>query len=152
MEVEIVIDQKYQNPKIVVYANNMSKEVVKLLNIITNSTINSINGFIENKLCILNLEDIYSIYSENGKVYAKTNDNTYNLKHRIYELEESLKNKGFIRISNSEIVNLRLVKNLDFDFINTIRLNFVNDDYSYVSRRYIKKIKDYLKKGDFIWE
>lgn len=150
MEVEIVIDQKYQNPKIVVYANNMSKEVVKLLNIITNSTINSINGFIENKLCILNLEDIYSIYSENGKVYAKTNDNTYNLKHRIYELEESLKNKGFIRISNSEIVNLRLVKNLDFDFINTIRLNFVNDDYSYVSRRYIKKIKDYLKKGDFI--
>ena len=152
MKVEIVIDQKYQNPKIVVYANDMSKEVANLLDIITNSTINSINGYIENKLCILKLEDIYSIYSENGKVYAKTNDNIYNLKHRIYELEESLRNKGFIRISNSEIVNFKLVKNLDFDFINTIRLNFINDDYSYVSSRYIKKIKDYLKKGEFIWE
>ena len=84
------------------------------------------------------------LYSENGKVYAKTSKNSYLLKFRLYQLEEML-DKNFIRISNSEIINIKKVKNLDFAMIGTIKINFINGTYTYASRRFIKKIKDYLK-------
>lgn len=87
---------------------------------------------------------IFLIYSENGKIFAKTDDNIYQLKYRLYQLE-ALLDKNFIRISNSEIINIQKVKNLDFSMLGTIRINFINGTYTFASRRFIKKIKEYLK-------
>ena len=145
MDVEVIVDSKYSNPKVVIYTNNISKDVSNLINQIKTSSLTSLNGFLGDTVCIIDLQDIYLIYSENGKVYAKTTDKIYNIKYRLYELENMLSNQNFIRISNSEIINLKKVKNLDFSFLGTIKINFINGTYTYASRRFIKKIKDYLK-------
>lgn len=144
MNVEIIVDSKYSEPKVVIYTDNVSKDISNLINQLKDSNLSSLHGFLDNKLYILDLKDIYLFYSENGKVYAKTNDNNYNVKYKLYELENLLTNRNFIRISNSEIINLKKVKNLDFSFLGTIKINFINDMYTYASRRFIKKIKDYL--------
>ena len=144
MDVEIVVDSKYSEPKVVIYTDNVSNDISNLVNQIKNSNMFSLHGFLNDKLYILNLQDIYLFYSENGKVYAKTSDNNYNVKYKLYELENMLTNKDFIRISNSEIINLKKVKNLDFAFLGTIKINFLNGTYTYASRRFIKKIKEYL--------
>ena len=68
-----------------------------------------------------------------------------NIKRKLYELEENFKNTSFVRISNSEIVNFNKVKSLDVQGSLSIMLNFKSGEYTYVSRRYIKKIKDFLK-------
>ena len=73
---------------------------------------------------------------ENGEIFET--------KKRIYEFEENLSDK-FIRISNSEIVNFDKVQSLDFKIFGTIILNFYTEHKTYVSRRYVKKIKEYLK-------
>lgn len=143
MEVEVIIEPKYSKPKVIIYTNNISKEVSDLLNQFQNSSLSTLNGYLENKVCLLNIEDIFIIYSENGKVYAKTTDAVYTLKYRLYEIEKQL-DKNFIRISNSEIINLKKVKNLDLSILGTIKINFLNDSYAYSSRRFIKKIKEYL--------
>lgn len=143
MEVEVIIEPKYSKPKVIIYTNNISKEVSDLLNQFKNSSLSTLNGYLENKVCLLNIEDIFIIYSENGKVYAKTTDAVYTLKYRLYEIEKQL-DKNFIRISNSEIINLKKVKNLDLSILGTIKINFLNDSYAYSSRRFIKKIKEYL--------
>ena len=59
---------------------------------------------------------------------------------RLYELEERLDNR-FVRISNSEIVNLKKVKSLDLSFVGTICMELSNGEVSYVSRRYVSKMK-----------
>ena len=144
MKVEVVVDSNCSEPKVVIYTSEISKDVSVLLNKIENSDLTIIKGFLDDKVCILNLQDIYLFYSENGKVYAKTSENSYNVKYRLYELEDMLSNKNFIRISNSEIINFKKVKNLDFAFLGTIKINFLNGTYTYASRRFIKKIKEYL--------
>ena len=144
MDVEIVVDSKYSEPKVVIYTDNVSKDISNLVNQIRDSDLSSLHGFLDDKLYILDLKDIYLFYSENGKVYAKTSDKSYNVKYKLYELENLLTNRNFIRISNSEIINLKKVKNLDFAFLGTIKINFINDTYTYASRRFIRKIKDYL--------
>ena len=144
MDIEVIIDNKYSNPKVTIYTDKMSDEISSVINIIKNENNSKLYGFLDNELYFINFEDVFLLYSENGKVYAKTSKNSYLLKFRLYQLEEML-DKNFIRISNSEIINIKKVKNLDFAMIGTIKINFINGTYTYASRRFIKKIKDYLK-------
>ena len=51
---------------------------------------------------------------------------------------------GFVRISNSEIVNSGHIDRLDMSLTGTIKMCMENGDETYVSRRYVSKIKDEL--------
>ena len=147
MKVEVILDNSFVEPDIKIYTNTISDEVSYLLDIIQNKGKSQIHGFLEEKLYFIDINDIFLIYSENGMVYAKTSDKSYLIKYRLYQLEDFL-NKDFLRISNSEIINMRKVKSLDFALLGTIKINFINDTYTYSSRRFIKKIKDYLKEDE----
>ena len=50
----------------------------------------------------------------------------------------------FVRISHSEIVNLRRVKRLDLSLSGTICMELSNGTTAFVSRRYVAKIKEIL--------
>lgn len=66
------------------------------------------------------------------------------LRMRLYELEACLNEKEFVRISNSEIINLKKVKNFDISLGGVIRVKFIDGTTTYVSRRYVAKIKNVL--------
>ena len=66
----------------------------------------------------------------------------YDLRERLYELEGRLDRHVFVRISHSEIVNLKKVTALDLSLTGTIRMTLAGDTVCYVSRRYVKKIKE----------
>lgn len=59
-------------------------------------------------------------------------------------MEERLNSNYFIRISNSEIINLKKVKNFDLSFTGTICVELMNGTTTYVSRRYVSKMKTIL--------
>lgn len=144
MNIDVIIDDKYNNSKIVIYTDKMSDEISHIIDMLKSENNSQLYGFIQDKLYFLDSQNIFLIYSENGKIFAKTEDNIYQLKYRLYQLEELL-DKNFIRISNSEIINIQKVKSLDFSMLGTIRINFINGTYTFASRRFIKKIKEYLK-------
>ena len=137
MKIEFDINEKYQENKIIICTNKITEDVKKLIEKIRDEENIKLYGYKdENK--------IESIYSEDKKVFARTESNEiFEIKKRIYELENILSEK-FVRISNSEIVNFSKVQSLDFKIIGTIVLKFYTDRYTYVSRRYVKKIKEYL--------
>lgn len=103
-----------------------------------------LNGYIDEKVYLLKIKDIYSIYSENKKVYASTKDKIYRVNHRLYELEEILNEDKFIRISNSAIINIYKIENLEATINGMITINFKNGEKEYISRRYLKKVKNIL--------
>ena len=90
------------------------------------------------------INDIYSIYAENKKVYARTKDKKYIVNHRLYELEEILDGNKFVRISNSAIINIYKIENLEASINGMITINFKNGEKEYISRRYLKKVKKIL--------
>lgn len=145
MEVEINIDPNYYPPKICIYSNELSDELSATVEILKKNSSFFINGFKGNELYLLKLEEIETFYTENKRVYAKRNEVSYEIRERLYELEKLLDQKNFVRISNSEIVNFKKVEKLDFKLTGTIILYFISGNITYVSRRYIKKIKEYLE-------
>ena len=75
---------------------------------------------------------------------ARTPEAVYTVRERLYELERRLAAKRFVRISHSEIVNLKRVTALDLSLTGTIRMTLTGGVTVYVSRRYVKKIKEVL--------
>lgn len=94
---------------------------------------------------ILTCESIIRIYTENQKIYAATANGICRVQQRLFELEELLDGRWFIRISNSEIVNLRKIKRLDTSVTGTILMYLQADIKTFVSRRYVSKIKKVLE-------
>lgn len=145
MDIDLRIDKLYKDTKIIICTSEMNKEISELISKISSLDLIHIKGFKQDKMYILEQNLIESVYTENSKVFARCNNEVYELKNRLYELENILNPKNFVRISHSEIINIHKVSNIDFKILGTILFNFKSGNKSYVSRRYIKKIKEFLE-------
>ena len=107
-------------------------------------TANKLLGYKDGTIVPLDTNIIVRIFSENQKTYCETKKETLIIKLPLYKIEDLLSSSNFIRISQSEIINFNEVENLNMTYSGTILILFKSGNKSYVSRRYIKKIKDYL--------
>ena len=144
MEIEIKVDKNINEPKIIIQTDKITKEITDIYDKLNGEINKKIKAYKNDKMYLLNEKDIESIYAEDGKVYARYNSEKHLLKSRLYEIENVIDKKIFIRISHSEIINIEKVKNIDFKITGTILFNFYDGNTAYVSRRYIKKIKEFL--------
>lgn len=91
----------------------------------------------------IELNQIYYFFTENKAVYVKTDDNTFKIKERLYEIEAFVPSP-FVRISRFEIVNLHFVKRFEYTFGGKIVLHLKNGITLYTTRTYTKDIKNIL--------
>lgn len=144
MLIEVKIDPDCQHPKIVIITDAMSEEVTQLITQLQKSLPLVVTGFRDEIATILQPEQIYRFYSAHQKVYAVTNTGEYVVRKRLYELEEQLDATLFVRISNSDIINIRQIEQFDLSITGTICVRMKNKESTYVSRRYVSKIKQLL--------
>ena len=144
MQIEIQIDENCKEPKIILITDKMNDEINEVVKRLSEARPNMIAGFKNDMAEVLDPAGIYRIFAANGKVFAETNHGEFVLRSRLYEAEERLDGKVFVRISNSEIINLKKVKNFDLSFAGTICVTLSNGMVTYVSRRYVAKIKQLL--------
>lgn len=144
MEIEIKIDSSCKEPKIIVLTDVLTEEVKEILKKLSEDPIRMIAGFRNESLTLLEQASIIRIYTYSGKVAAVTEAGEYTLRLRLYELDERLDQGCFVRISNSEIINLKKVKGFDLSLSGTICVTLSNGTVTYVSRRYVTKIKRVL--------
>lgn len=142
MDVEIKIDDSYSVPKIIILTASITERVNEIVKMLDPPQV--ISGIREGNVKILERTDIIRIYSESGKTVAVTDEGEYTVRKRLYELEEMLSGCSFARISNSEIINLKKVDCFDLNFIGTICVRLSDGISTYVSRRYVSKIKQIL--------
>lgn len=146
MKIELKLDKTIDETKVVIYAkesNDDLRDLISKLQLLEKNT--KLIGYLEDKIYILDKDDIETFYAENNNVYARVKNQSYKIKQKLYELEEQLKGTSFIRISHSEIANFNKVKNLEVQGSRLIILKFQSNQITYVSRRYVSKIKQYLK-------
>ena len=144
MQIEIRIDPEAKEPKIVLITAQMTDEVSRLIKRLSCEELNMLAGFREDTVEILEQDKIVRLFASSGKVYAVTEKGDYLVRLRLYELEERLDKRSFVRISNSEIINLRKVTSFDLSFTGTIGISLSNGETAYVSRRYVAKLKQVL--------
>lgn len=144
MQVEVKIDSSRKETSVVIITPSMTEEVNAIVKMLSDHGPKIITGYKEEKLEILEPDNIIRLYASSGRVFAVTHKGEYTLRLRLYELEERLDPNQFVRISNSEIINLKKVKHFDLNFTGTICAKLSDGTASYVSRRYVPKIKQIL--------
>lgn len=144
MKIEIKIEKDCAEPKVIVVTDKVTEEVNDILKKLSEKPSEMLAGFNGDKATVLEPDSIYRIYASGGKVYAETQSETFVLRMRLYEAEERLAWRAFARISNGEMVNLKKIKRLDLSFTGTICISLTNKTVTYVSRRYVSKIKQTL--------
>ena len=144
MKVELRLEPKEQEVTVVVRAPALTPEVETLLERLKGHQ--QLVGFAPDGTAVpLEIRDILRFYGEDKGVLAQTAEGVYDLRERLYELEARLDRHTFVRISHSEIVNLRKVTALDLSLTGTIKMTLAEGVVCYVSRRYVKKIKEALE-------
>lgn len=146
MEVEIRIDPERQEPKLVIYTAQDSPELQALARQLEQISLGPVQVWEDERSFFLQQGEFLRFYTEGKGVCAQTADKTYTVRLRLYELEERLDPLRFVRISNSEIVNLEAVTAIDLSYTGTICMTLKGSVSSFVSRRYVKKIKEVLSQ------
>lgn len=144
MQIEIKLDPSCTEPKVTVTAAAMDETVRQIVDRLQEAPPQVLTGLREGKWQVLAPEDLIRLYAATGKVYAVTAQGEYSLRLRLYELEERLDPRRFVRISHSEIVNLDKVRCFDLNLAGTICVALADGSVAYVSRRYVAKIKKIL--------
>ena len=145
MQVEIKLDDSCTEPKIVIYTASMSEDVQTIVHTLTDSPLQFLFGKQGEKIHLLIQDNLFRVYAVGGIVFAVTDNGDYTLRQRLYELESRLPPSQFVRISNSEIINLRKVDHFDLNFAGTICVKLSDGSTTYVSRRYVSKLKKRLE-------
>ena len=144
MKIEVKVDAACEETTVVICTNKVNDEIQQLVRKLSQDAPQVIVGFLEDEAVILTQEEILRVFAEGGKVFAETKSARFVLRLRLYELEERLDAKRFVRISNAEIINLAMVRGFDLSFAGTICVRMKNDAVTFVSRRYVSKIKQVL--------
>lgn len=114
MKIEFDINEKYQENKIIICTNKITEDVKKLIEKIRDEENIKLYGYKDEKIFILEENKIESIYSEDKKVFARTESN------EIFEIKKkNLWIRKYIKwkiCKNIKFRNSKLFKSSKFRF------------------------------------
>lgn len=148
IDIDVIIDSNYIEPNVIIKTKERTTlvdNIVLAVENIAEKHIERIPSYDGNELTLISQRDIIRAYSQMHKVIIETDDNSYLVKDTLISLEEKLDSERYIRISRSEIINLYKVDFFDFSVRGAIGIQFNNGTKTWVSRRYLKSIREFLK-------
>lgn len=142
------ISEKFKDIVINVNAPELTEGLQRIINNLINmsSIKEEVVATNNNEIFLLKTKDILYFYSDEKSNYAKAINNTYKVKEKLYELEESLPKKKFIRISNSCIINIEKTKSFDVGKIGSLIAKMADNTNQEVSKRRIKDVMKFLNE------
>ncbi len=147
MKISLYIHEKYKEQEIVICGPENNAKLQEVYQIVSDAVNEQFTLYNEGEALNVPCASIIRFYAEGQKVKAQTVKGIYAVRYRLYELEELLEGQSFVRISNSEIVNAGKIRRLDTSIAGTIHMYLDGEIETYVSRRYVSRIKQVLGMG-----
>ncbi len=107
----------------------------------------SVSGISDGKSVVLSLSDILYFEAVDEKVFAYTETDVADVRGRLYEYEERLSSKGFVRISKSVLVHLSKVRSITPSPGRKFEAELCNGERVIISRQYAANLKRVLFGG-----
>ena len=91
--------------------------------------------------------DVFYIESVDNRTFIYTNDRVYETRQKLYELEELLTEKHFLRVSKSTLLNLMKVSAIKPALNSRFIAILFSGEQVVITRKYVPELKRALK-GD----
>ncbi|MBR5420313.1 MAG: LytTR family transcriptional regulator DNA-binding domain-containing protein [Lachnospiraceae bacterium] len=148
VDIEVILDEECIDPRIRILTREKTRQVENIIYAIENVTESEyprIPAVVDEGLEFFSQRDIIRAFTEGRKVLIQTESGTYPVRKRLSALEEDLNPTRFVRISQSEIINIYKVKRFDINISGTIGVEFENGTKSWAARSCVKAIKELIR-------
>lgn len=148
MKIRVELDSGIEEEEIIIRCRTLSEEVQTIQKNLADMVARK-HGFVFYKgdtEYYLSLEEILFFETEDKVIFAHTKSDMYQVKYRLYELEEALPGY-FMRISKSTILNTNKVYSIQRNLTASSVVEFQNTHKQvFVSRHYYKPLKTKLEE------
>ena len=124
--------------------HEMTEQVREIITFVK-SRQGQLTGVIEGKQYEIPVTDIYYVEGVDNTVFIYGRQKVYESRQKLYELESILKEKYFLRVSKSLIVNLMKVKAIKPALNGRYSAVLQSDEEIIISRKYVPELKRALK-------
>ena len=143
MRITIDINEEVRETEIRICCNRLTPEIENMM-----ATLRIMNQQMvvtkEEVSYLLDVSKISYIEALERKTFVYTQENVYESKLKLYEMEERLCQSGFFRVSKSCLVHLQFIQSIRNDVERKLRLTLKNGEQIMVSRQYAEEIKKRL--------
>ena len=146
MLTKITKADKSQPEVVEIHCHKISDEVKEIVAFVK-SRQGQLTGVIDDRQFEIALGDIFYIEAVDNKVFIYTQSKVYETKQKLYELEDVLKEKKFLRISKSTLLNLMKISSIKPALNGRFTAVLYSDEEIVISRKYVPEFKKALK-GD----
>lgn len=146
MKIHLHIEKQQQETEVHIYAAEYNEMIEQLMKKINSASTENIVGYLNSDIHLLKPEEIFSIYTEDARVYLQTDEEEFECKSKLYELEERYGNK-FVRANKSMLVNMDKIASIQSKVLGNPLLLLSNGCNVAVSRKYFKLLKEKLGLG-----
>lgn len=148
MKINIELDSNLKKIELVIKTPDLNSDVKLFKELVEKALFDSqkIIFYKGDSEYFISLEDILFFETDEDKVYAHTSDEFFEVKFKLYELEQIIP-FFYCRISKSSIINTRAIYSLEKSFSCSSTASFSNSKKQvHISRHYYKILKDKLKE------
>ena len=142
MKVKIEISEEYDSAYAVIYTKAVTEEIQKVSDLLQQDN-GPVTAYSEDRLVVLQPEEIYMVRVEDETTVIYSKENKYKSRKRLKEIYAQV-GDGFMQISKSTVINLKYLDSMEAGFGGTMVLKLKNGCKDYVSRFYLKALKQYL--------
>ena len=143
MKIEIDVNEQYTETGVKITTPSLTPDIEKMISIMRMMDL-QIAVRKDDETILLDAGEILYIEAVERNTFVYTEGETYESELKLYEFEQHLPEKDFIRVSKQSILNLRKVKSLKADINRKIRVTLINGEQIIVSRMYADELRKRL--------
>lgn len=147
MKINIDIDENHKETMVIIRAKEWNEDLASLVKMINHTVPNRIIGVDGEQSILLLPSDIDYVFAEERKIYAVVDRQQFEVKMKLYEIEELLETQNFLRFSKSVIGNVKNIHRFEMSFNGNLCVHFKSGNKEYVSRNYVMALKQRLVMG-----
>jgi DNA-binding LytR/AlgR family response regulator len=143
MKISIEEINKELAEEILIRCHEVDDEIYEIVNKLEAENL-VVLGYQNDRVHRIKLSDIYYFEAVDGKVFIYCKDNVFEVKQKLYELEEICKEKNCFRASKSTILNIAKISSIHPSISGRFEAVLENGERAVVSRQYVPVLKNRL--------
>ena len=146
MEIRLLKISKEQPEQMEIRCHEITEEIKEIVTFVKTRQ-GKLTGLQEDRQFEVPVPDVCYIEAVDNKVFLYTVKQVYETRQKLYELEELLKEKYFLRVSKSLLLNLMKVRSIKPALNGRFAAVLQSGEEIIISRKYVPDLKAALKGG-----
>ena len=144
MELKILKIARSEPEKLEIHCHEVTEHIKEIVTFVK-SRQGQLTGIMEGKQYEISVADVYYVEAVDNTVFIYGKQKVYETRQKLYELEGILREKYFLRVSKSLILNLMKVKSIKPALNGRYFAILQSGEEVIISRKYVSDLKKALK-------